>query len=305
MTPDNHTNNEVFLPVGGGHKLYLQDWGNQDAPTPILSLHGGPGSGTSNRHKQRFAPEQQRVIFFDQRGAGQSTPKGSLKNNTTQDLVEDINKIAKHFRLEKFIITGSSWGSCLALAYALSYPQRVSSMVIGGVFTGSKTEIEFLDKGKFQPFFPDVWEQALASTPQAHHDNLVQYHSKRALGSNKPESVESAYVLSRLEGAVCSLDDRYQPPELAEFDADPTIIEQHYLTNGCFMSDKHILKNAHKLKMPVWLVQGRYDMVCPPTTAYELSKKLPNGRLIWTTAGHGNDRPNYDVTKTILLQLTC
>lgn len=304
MTPDEYTIKETFLDVGDGHQLYIQDWGNPKAKIPILFLHGGPGSGFNNRYRQRYDPTIERVIFFDQRGAGKSLPYGSLEHNTTTDLVEDIEKIAKHLKLEKFILTGGSWGSCLALAYALKYPKRVKDIVLQGIFTGSQSEIDYICKGKFVTFFPDVWEKYLATTPKDHHNDPSAYHFKRALGKDEEAAKKSAYIYENTEGALLSLDDRFIPDEYDEYDPSSIKIELHYLVNRCFLPDNYILDNAHKLTMPIWLVQGRYDMVCPPVTAYELHKKLLNSQLIWTTAGHGNDRPNYDATRTILLGLT-
>jgi proline iminopeptidase len=304
MTPDKHTNQEFFLDVGDGHQLYVVDWGKADARLPIIFLHGGPGSGVNDRYKQRFVPEQQRLIFFDQRGAGKSLPKGSLKHNTTQDLVEDIEKLADHLGLQSFLITGGSWGSCLALAYALKYPKRIAGMVLSGIYTGSKAETAYLDNGGFRTFFPDVWETYLSRTPEEHHQNPSAFHYKQAFGKDKQAAKYSIYARAEMESALLSLDDRHTPGDFDEFEPDNMRIELHYLKHDCFMPDRYILDNAHKLKMPIWLVQGRYDMVCPPQTAYELHQKLPASQLIWTTAGHGNDRPNYDVIRTLLLQWT-
>lgn len=303
MTPDKHTNQEFFLDVGDGHQLYVQDWGKEDAKYPIIFLHGGPGGGVSNKYRQRFVPEAQRIIFFDQRGCGKSLPSGTLENNTTDRLVDDIEKIALRLKLDSFILAGGSWGSTLALAYGIKYPKRVHAMVINGIFTGRKSELAWLDKGRFQTFFPDVWQQYLDRTPEEHHADPSAYHFRRALGSDENVAKESAYAYENVEGALLGLDDRYTPEDFEEYDPSPIKIEIHYLANNCFIPEAYILTNAHKLTMPVWIVQGRYDMVCPPTTAYELHQKLPNSQLIWTIAGHGNDRPNYDVNRTILLQM--
>ena len=305
MTPDQHTNQELFLDVGDGHQLYVQDWGNPKINVPIIFLHGGPGSGTSDRHRQRFDPMQQRVIFFDQRGSGKSLPKGSLENNTTADAVEDIEKVAKHFKLNKFFLSGGSWGSTLALSYALAYPKRVEAMVLSGIFTGRQSEIDYLDNGGFKTFFPDIWEKYVGSVPKSAQADPSAYYHKQVMGSDAEDSKRAAYAYSEmLEGPLLSLDDRYTPTKYEDFDPDAMRIELHFLQNRCFLPEGSILKQASKLTMPIWLVQGRYDMVCPPTTAYELSKLLPNGHLIWTTAGHGNDRPTYDVIRTLFLQLT-
>lgn len=303
MTPDEFTNQELFLDVGDGHQLYVQDWGNKNAKHPIVFLHGGPGGGVSNKYRQRFVPELQRVIFFDQRGCGKSLPTGSREHNTTDKMVDDIEKIALRLKLDSFILVGGSWGSTLALAYCIKYPQRVHAMVINGIFTGRKSEIEWLDKGRFQTYFPDLWEKYLEQTPPAHRNDPSTYHFKRALGEDEGAAKQSAYAYENVEGALLGLDDRYTPQDYDEYDPTGIKIEIHYLANGCFMPENYILDNAYKLTMPVWIVQGRYDMVCPPETAYTLHKQLPNSRLIWTVAGHGNDRANYDVNRTLLLQM--
>lgn len=304
MTPDEHTNQEIYLDVGDGHKLYVHDWGNVKAKTPILFLHGGPGSHTKDHHKVTFDPSTQRVIFFDQRGSGKSTPTGSLEANTTKEQIGDIEKIADHLALNELTITGGSWGSCLALAYALEHPKRIKAMVLRGIFTASRREFEFIEKGGFKDFFPDVWQNLLKHTPKAHHHNPSEYHYKRILGKNEAEAKESAYYFGNTEAALLNLDDRFTPERFEDYDPAGTIVAVHYYRTLCFLPDRHILDNAHKLKMPIWLIQGRYDMVCPPITAYELNKVLPNSHLVWTTAGHGNERPNYDVNRTILLQMT-
>lgn len=300
MSPDKFTLSEKMVEVGNGHKLYAQLWGNPNG-VPVVFLHGGPGSGCSDSHRTQFDPSYHQVLFFDQRGAGNSTPHGSLKNNTTEDLIEDIDKLSEEFGFQRFVITGGSWGSCLAFVYAIRYPERVSSMVLRGIFTGRRSEIEFLDRGLFQAFFPDVWDDFVRSVPDEARTNPSKYHQARIFGDNKLTSKESAYEYMKLESSLVSLDDRQRLPTLDEFDPAGITIEIHYLVNNCFLKGNYILENANKLTMPVYLVQGRYDTVCPPSTAYELSKALPNGRLIWTTAGHsGSDRANWDVVKTLL-----
>jgi proline iminopeptidase len=299
MTPDEFTIQETFVEVGDGHQLYLHNWGNPKAQTPIIFLHGGPGSGQHNRYRQRFNPFEQNVIFFDQRGSGRSLPYGSLENNTTADLVDDIEKIANYLKLEKFILTGGSWGSCLALMYALKYPERVISMALQGIFTGSRAEIDYLDKGGFRTFFPDAWEQYLSQTPKSYHNDPTSYHFERILSDNPIAMHDSAHIYAALEKSLVSLDDRYIPEDQDQFDAIPIRTEVYYMANHCFLEDRYILDNAHKLTMPVWIVQGRYDFICPPSTAYELHQKIQNSTLIWTMAGHGNDRSNYDVMRAI------
>ncbi len=305
MTPDDHTIREFYIEVGDGHELYVQDWGNKKAKRPIIFLHGGPGSNVKDSQKAMFDPLQHRVIFFDQRGCGKSLPYGSLLHNTTDDLIEDITKLANELKISSFVLVGGSWGSTLALAYAVKHPQHLQALVIRGILTGSQAEIDYFDKGEFRNWFPEIWERYLANTPQEHRENPTAYHFKRILSDDEEEARQSACAYSNLEGALVGLDDRFRPDLHTDpaFDSAGIKMEVHYLANRCFMPDRHIFNNVRKLTMPVWMVQGRYDMVCPPTTAYELHQKLPRSQLIWTIAGHhGAERESASVMQSILLQ---
>jgi proline iminopeptidase len=304
MNEDEFTISEFFIEVGNGHSLYVQDWGNKRAKSTIIFLHGGPGSGSKDKHKNLFYPDKQRVIFFDQRGSGRSLPAGSLKHNTTKDLVEDIEKIAKHLKLDKFVLHGNSWGSALSLFYAIKYPKRVKAMVICGVFTGSHAEINWLDGGQFRATYPDAWDFYLSRTPKAHHDNPTAYHVKRAFGTDEKAVRESAYAYNCLEGSIASFNDVFVPANIDEFDPSGTLIEMHYMKNHCFVPDRYVFNNINKLTMPIYLVEGRYDMICPPTTAYELGKVLPKSELIWALSGHSYEHENWNINRTILLRLS-
>ncbi|HSH55993.1 MAG TPA: alpha/beta fold hydrolase [Candidatus Limnocylindrales bacterium] len=304
MTPDQYTLQETMLDVGDGHTLYVHDWGQADATNPILFLHGGPGGQCKDSHKQFFDGSRQRVIFFDQRGSGKSTPYGSLEHNTTEKLVADIVKVLDTIGIEKVIITGGSWGSCLALAMAIEHLDRVSAMVLHGIFTGRRSEISWLDEGRFRMFYPDAWDAYCAATPEAHRKNPSPYHFERILGTDAEALKQSAYAYESLEGSVVKLDDRFEPQPFEDYDPAGIRIETHYMQHRCFMEDGYIMDNAPRMTMPVYLVQGRYDMVCPPTTAYELSKRLPNSELIWTTGGHAAERESWNVMRTLLRQLT-
>lgn len=304
MTPDEFTIKEEVVKTTDGHELYVHQWGNHNINTVYIFLHGGPGSGCSDKHKELFDPKLHQVIFFDQRGAGQSTPKGSLKNNTTQHLVDDVTLIANHFKINEFILVGGSWGSTLALAYTIKNPERVLALVLRGIFTGSQAEIDFLDKGGAKSFFPEVWQNFVNSVPKEHQQNPAKYHANQILIGSVEDAKKSAYAFANLEYSLIGLDDRRKPEDFDKFDPSGSIIEISYMANCCFMKDEYILKNANKIKQPVWIVQGRYDAICPPVNAYKLDQKLSNSKIIWTTAGHsGSDRANTDATKAILLTL--
>lgn len=305
MTPDQHTIAEHHFSVGDGHTLYVQDWGNPEAKVPILVLHGGPGGYCKDSAKYRFDPTVHRVIFHDQRGCGNSRPYGSLEHNTTDKLIEDIKHIADKLKITSFVLNGGSWGSTLALAFAIEHPDYVAGMVLHGIFTGSQQEIDWLDKGQFRTIFPDAWDRYLEATPAEHRTNPSRYHFARALQTEDEEAAKhSAYTYECLEGNACRLDDRFIPGPYETYDPAGMRIEIQYLEHRCFMPDRHILDNAHKLSMPVYLAQGRYDIVCPPVTAYELSKAIPNCTLVWTINGHLAEHESANVMRIFLDQLT-
>lgn len=304
MDMTNNPHQEVSrLDTGDGHVLYVEDWGNRDAAHPIIFLHGGPGGGIKDKHKRTFDPGVNRVIFFDQRGCGRSTPYGSLDHNTTDDLVDDITRIADRFGLKQFVLHGSSWGSALALIYALRHPERVESLVVGGVFTGSRAEMDWIDQGIFKTFRPDVWQAFLESTPAEYRDNPTKFHFDKAVNGTSKEQLTSVYAYDCLESAVATLDDRFVPEPIEEFDPIPSKIEMHYLLKDCFVPDRYVLDNAASLTMPLYIVQGRYDMVCPPVTAYELSQKAPNAKLYWTIAGHKPEHESENIFRSIFASL--
>lgn len=303
MQKDEYTNQEFTLDVGDGHHLYVNDWGNKSAKVPFIYLHGGPGGSVEDNGKNTFDPRIHRVIFFDQRGSGQSTPAGSLAQNTTQDLVSDISKIADKLEIECFTLHGTSWGSTLALAYAIAHPARVAALVIGGIFTGSKSENQWLDRGKFQTFYPDVWRAYVDRTPSQHQDNPTAYHFDRVINGSPEEQKQSGYAYGCMESGVVKLDDRFNSKDYETFDPSSIRIEMYYMGNGCFVPDRYILDNTDKITAPVHIVQGQYDMVCPPITAYELHRKLKNSRLYWTLSGHAVDHEGQNVFRTINAQL--
>ena len=302
MTPDQYTITEKFIPVSDGFSLYTQEWGNKHAKTTIISLHGGPGSSSKDKNKILFDPKQHHVIFFDQRGGGQSSPVGDLTNITTDKMIDDITSVADAYKVDNFILTGGSWGSCLALLYGIQHPTRVTSMILNGIFTATQNEIEWIDNGQFKTFFPDVWDQYLAMTPKLHHHNPSAYHMQNAFNKDRDEAKKSAYAYSCMEGGAVALNDRFTPEDFSTFDPTGTLVEMHYLKNKCFIPEGYIRQNAHKLTMPIWFIQGRYDNVCPPVTAYELNKALPNSKLIWTIAGHAPEHETITVIKTLLSQ---
>ena len=304
MNEDEYTNQTFMLPVGHGHELWVHDWGNKKAKTPIFFLHGGPGGQCKDKHKLAFDPTSQRVIFHDQRGAGQSLPKGKWHHNTTQELAADITKIADHLGVDQFIVTGGSWGSTLALYYALENPGRVKALVVSGVFTASQTEIDWLDRGLFRTHFPDVWSRYVQSAPAAYQKNPSAYYMADAAGKDETKALAAARAYGDLETAIISLNDLHTPTPETETDLSGALIEMRYLAKRCFLPDRYILANAKKLTMPVHIVQGRYDFVCPPITAHELSQAVPNAHITFVQAGHSPEHETITALSLIYRQLT-
>lgn len=304
MTPDKYTNEEFFLDTGDGHQIYVQDWGNKEVKIPIFLLHGGPGNGVYDNDKEKFDPLTQRVIFHDQRGSGKSLPTGSLEGNTSQLLVEDIEKIVQRLDLEKIILAGGSWGSTLALLYGITHPKRVVGMVIDGVFTSSQDEIDWLDKGKWATFFPDIWQEYQATVPDSYKDNPTKYHFEHAFSDDPETAKKSSYAYLSMELALLKLDQKYTPDPYDKFEPGGGKIEIHYLKNKCFLEEDYILRNAGKLQMPVYMIQGRYDMVCPPQAAFNLSQALPNGEIIWTINGHLKQHESKNILSLLLKKLS-
>ena len=303
MTPDEYTNQELMLEVGDGHTIYVHDWGLTTAKTPIVYFQGGPGGAVKDRAKSGFNPLKQRVIFFDQRGCGRSLPYRSLENNTTPNLVADVQKILKHLKITDVIFYGRSWGSALALAAAIQNPSHVKALILGSIFTASQWEINWIDKGHFATHYPEAWDKFLERTPKEHHKNPSAYHYKNILQGDAHQLFHSALAVQDMEHSIMNLDDRPHPIDPETFDPTGARIFAHYFTNGCFMPDEHILKNAPKLTMPVWLLHGRYDMDCPPVTAHKLNKALPNSKgLTWTISNHRAEHELDAVMRVITRQ---
>jgi proline iminopeptidase len=302
MTPDRYTNQEFLLDVGNGHQIYVWDWGNKDSKTPFIAFHGGPGGGTRDRHREPFDPLQHRVIFFDQRGCGRSLPYGALEHNTTQDLLEDAVKILDHLHIRQVRIFGSSWGSTLAFLFTLKYPKRVTAVVASAVYLASKDENEWIDKGLYNIFYPETLERYLEHTPEEEYADPTAYHFKQILGSDPAKAAASALAVQEMEYSLMHLDDRFHPGDPAAFDPAPTRIYAHYMTNNCFLKDKYLMQHAEEITVPVWMVHGRYDIVCPPHTAYELHQAIPGSKLFFAISNHRAEHETWNILRGILAQ---
>ena len=284
------------LQVSDLHEVYFEECGNR-AGKPALVLHGGPGGGISPFLRQGHDPARYRIILFDQRGCGQSTPHASLTDNTTWDLVGDIEKLRLHLGLDRWQVVGGSWGSTLALAYAITHPNRVTELVLRGIFMIRKAEIDWFYQSGASSLFPDVWQDFIAPIPPAERGNLLAAYSKRLTGPDGPEKTNCARAWSRWEGSTISLlPDPVRADDFADdhFAAAFAAIECHYFMHGGFFDcDDWILANAPLLKaIPGVIIHGRYDVCTPMQNAWDLHQVWPQANLqIIADAGHTGTEP--------------
>ncbi len=278
------------LDVGDGHMLYWEQCGNP-AGKPAVMLHGGPGAGCSPDHRRQFDPERYNVTLFDQRGCGRSTPHASLEANTTWHLVEDIERLRALVGVEQWLVFGGSWGSTLALAYAQTHPERVSELVLRGIFTFRQSELDWLYQFGASEVFPDKWGEFLAPIPEAERDDLVAAYHRRLTGDNETVKLEAAKAWSKWEAETVTL--LPDPHVIEEHTSDDFAIaiariENHYMINKGWLEEGQLLANAHRLKdIPGVIVQGRYDMCTPPVSAWDLKQAWPEVELnIIPDGGH-------------------
>lgn len=296
--PPLSTYDQQMLDVGNGHQLYIEQSGNPDG-LPVLYLHGGPGSGLSADYRRYFNPQRYRIIGFDQRGCGQSTPFLQLQNNTTQDLLDDIQRIRAHFAIDKWMLSGGSWGTTLALLSAIQHPQAVTGLVLRGIFLARNEDLDWFvnEQGGAAQVFPE------------------HYHAFVDIVKNRPSgtSVVDAYHQIFLEGdevtkthaakSWCMWEERIAVlnSSIIELDlannlhhaASLALLECHYIKNRCFIEENQILEQIHSIShIPGTLIHGRYDMVCKLQGAYELSKAWRNSQLLITPeSGHSGSEP--------------
>ncbi len=291
-----------YLQVSDIHEIYYEICGNSDGKT-VFVLHGGPGGGCSPNMRRYFNPEKFRIVLHDQRGAGKSKPFAEIRENTTQDLVEDIERLRKRTSAGKVILFGGSWGTTLGLAYAETYPENVSGMLLRGIFTATRAEIDHFYHGGVRNYYPEVYDRFTGSLPDPGRRPLPPYlleliQKGDAARQNKYSLIWGKYeakvsVLEMSDDAVDELFETYDPLAFA-------LLENYYMANRCFLEEGQLLRDADKIKdIPLIMVNGRYDLICPPVTAYELHKKLPLSTLIIAeSAGHWMGDPN--VQKALL-----
>lgn len=283
------------LKVSPIHEIYWEECGNPGGK-PAVVLHGGPGGGISPFLKRLHDPLKYRIIVFDQRGCGQSTPYAELRENTTADLVADIEKLRAHLGISRWQVVGGSWGSTLALAYTEAFPERATELIVRGIFLGTPGEIRWFYQEGASWLFPDAWEKFIAPIPDSERGDLVRAHHRRLTGSDTGQQRASARAWSQWEGTTISL---LPDPERVEkfgedrFAAAFAGIECHYFINHCFLGENQLLQDAEKLRrIPGIIVQGRYDVVTPMRSAFLLSKAWPEADFqVIPDAGHTATEP--------------
>ena len=284
------------LKVSALHEIYFEECGNPEGK-PAVVLHGGPGGGISPFLRRLHDPAHYRIILFDQRGCGQSTPNAELAENTTWDLVADMERLRQHLGISRWQVLGGSWGSTLALAYAETHPERVTELIVRGIFTLRRSEIRWFYQEGASALFPDAWEKFLAPIPVSERHDLVTAYHRRLTGDDSAQQLAAARAWSQWEGSTLSLlpDER----RVSEFGMDRFAIafariECHYFVNrGFFREDGQLLADAHRLKpIPGAIIQGRYDVVTPPFTAWDLHKAWPEAEFTMVPdAGHTATEP--------------
>lgn len=285
-----------WLPTGGPHEIFYEECGNRDGK-PCVILHGGPGGAVNPTMRRFFNPAKWRMALFDQRGCGKSRPNASLDDNTTWSLIEDIERLRVHLGVEKWTVFGGSWGSTLALAYAITHPERVEALVLRGIFLLTQRELRWFYQDGASMLFPDAWERFCAPIPMAERGDMMSAYHKRLTHPDRRVQAEAAQAWSQWEGDTISIrGPEARPSKFNEIDFAIAFarIECHFFANGGFFTeDGWILNNIDKIRgIPGWIVQGRFDVVTPMDSAWSLKKAWPEASfdIVWD-AGHASTEP--------------
>lgn len=283
-----------MMDVGDGHQIYVEQSGNPQG-LPVIVLHGGPGGGCSPAMRRYFDPSLYRIILFDQRGCGRSRPHAEIAANTTWHLVADIERIRTALGIDRWMVFGGSWGATLALVYAQSHPERAAYLMLRGVFLMTRGELDWFYGGGAGTFFPDQWEKFLAPIPKDEHGNLIQAYNKRLFSGDIPLEMRCARIWAGWENALASIEYDGPPGETpADYARAFARLENHYFINEGFLGpDRQILENVSLIAdIPAVIVQGRYDMICPPTSAWKLAERWGRADLrLIPKAGHALSEP--------------
>ena len=293
------------LPVGHGHELYVEECGNPEG-LPAVFVHGGPGGGCNADSRRFFDPRRYRIVLFDQRGCGRSRPHASLEHNTSQDLVADMELIRERLGIDRWLVFGGSWGSTLALLYAETHPQRVLALVLRGIFLATKSELDWFYRGGISHIFPDHFADFVAPIPVGERGDLVRAYHKRLTDPDPDVQRRAAEAWSMFEARCSTL----LPSEsLVNYFTEPDVaiavsrIECHYFIHDCFLEKDQLVRDVDRVRgIPAAIVQGRYDVVCPPSAAWRLKLAWPEADLRFIPdAGHSASEPS---TRSALVEAT-
>lgn len=295
LYPELHPYQQQFLQVDEHHRLYIEQSGNPDG-IPVVFLHGGPGANCEPMHRRFFDPEKYRIILFDQRGCGQSLPHASLQDNTSQDLVSDLERIRAALEINKWVIFGGSWGSTLALLYSQAHPTNVLALVVRGIFLCRDEDVKWFYQQGTSALFPEYWEDFIAPVPESERGDMIQAYYKILTGEDDVAKMRAAEAWSIWEGRTACLQTN---DAVVDYFSDPYValsvarIEAHYFANSSFLQPNQILNDAHKLKgIPGYIVHGRYDVICPAQQAWALQQVWPEAELnMIEDAGHAVSEP--------------
>jgi len=296
LYPEIEPYNADFLQVSGIHRVYFEESGNRDGK-PVVFLHGGPGGGTVPDQRRFFDPERYRIVLFDQRGCGKSTPHAELQENTTWDLVGDIERVRAHLDIQRWQVFGGSWGSTLALAYAQTHPRRVTELVLRGIFLLRRSELKWFYQDGASALFPDAWERFLAPIPAAERGDLMKAYHRRLTSDDPVVRRDAARAWSVWEASTSYLQVNSEQIERAgedEFSLAFARIESHYFVHRGFLErDNQLVENVTRIRnIPAVIVQGRYDVVCPAQSAWDLHRAWPEADLRFVDdAGHSAFEP--------------
>lgn len=283
-----------MLDVGDGHVIYMEQSGNPEG-IPVVVFHGGPGGGCSPAMRRFFDPKAYRIILFDQRGCGRSTPHALVRDNTTWHLIKDIEYIRETLDIDRWIVFGGSWGATLALIYAQTHPRHVAYLALRGVFMATKAELDWFYGGGAGRFFPELWERFTRIIPEDEQHDLISAYHKRLFSRDKTERELYAKAWAGWENALATIDNsgiHVESP--AKYALAFAKLENHYFSHGAFLKrDGQILQDMPRIAhIPGSIVQGRFDMICPPTTAWALYKRWPSSELkMINKAGHALSEP--------------
>jgi proline iminopeptidase len=284
------------LAVDGLHTLYVEECGNPDG-LPVVFLHGGPGAGISSYHRCFFDPARYRIVLFDQRGAGQSTPFAELTDNTTGHLVADIEAIRERLGIDRWVVFGGSWGSTLSLAYAQAHPDRVLGLVLRGIFLGRPAELRWFNEvdGGASQIFPERWARFRDFIPPSERDSMLEAYWRRLTSDDEAVRLAAAHAWSAWEGGSTTL--VHDPDGGGDFD-DPrkavslAVMEAHYFRHGMFLEPDQLLRGIDRIRhLPATIVHGRYDIICPVSSAWDLAQAWPQADLHVVLAGHSAADP--------------